>query len=81
MANLQITVPDAMVPRITEAFKRQYNYQTTLPDGTANPETENQFLRRMILEYVKGVTGAHEAVGAAETARNNAANKIKNDFG
>jgi hypothetical protein len=80
LANLTITVPDALVPRITEAFKAQYDYKATLPDGTANPETEALFMKRMILEYVKQITVAHEAVGAAETARTNATNKTKNDF-
>jgi len=81
MANLTVTVPDAMLPRVTAAFKAQYNYQATLPDGTANPETEAQFMRRMVKEYIKQVLVAHEAVTAAEDARTNAANQITADFG
>lgn len=81
MANLSISIPDAMLPRVTEAFKAAYNYQATLPDGTPNPETDTQFVRRQILNYVKELTVAHEAASASSTARDNAAGKTRSDFG
>lgn len=78
---MQITIPDAMLPRVTEAFKAAYGYEAKLPDGSNNPETEAQFVRRKILDYVKELTVAHEAAGAGDAARADASNKTRNDFG
>jgi hypothetical protein len=77
-----------MMPRVTEAFKAQYNYQAMLSDPNdplgppiPNPETEAQFVRRMIRNYVKELTTTHESAGAADSARNSAINKTRTDFG
>lgn len=62
--NLTLTVPDALVPRVTAAFKSTYNYQDQIPDPNwvyddqvpevtsapmiANPETVKQFIEKII---------------------------------
>jgi hypothetical protein len=88
LATISISIPDAMMPRVTEAFKAQHNYQVKIPSGPEpgaplvdNPETEAQFVKRMIREYVKELTIAHEATGAAENARISANEGIRAEFG
>jgi hypothetical protein len=51
---IQINVPDAVVPEMVDALCQRYGYQATLPDpnvsgGTIpNPETRAQFAKRQI---------------------------------
>jgi len=80
MATISFDVPNAVLPRLADAFAATYGYQATLPDGTANPETKNQFAQRMVRQYARNVLAAYEATLAAETARASADTKAKTDF-
>ena len=83
MANFTITVPDAMVSRIRDAYANRYTYQELVPDpanpGTMipNPETLNAFTTRMIRNQMKEVLALYEA----QLARDAAADKAITDFG
>lgn len=63
MATIQIQIPDTKVQTILDAF----GYQTTLIDGTANPETPNSFMKRTLIQFVKNRVEAK----AKETAFDN----------
>lgn len=86
MAQLTITVPDAQLQRVLDAFKAQYSYQATVPGPTPedppvpNPETVAQFVRRRLRVYVMDVVRAHESLKAAETARAAAANAVDSEL-
>lgn len=71
MATISITIPDAALARVIDAFANQYNYSAYLDEEETipNPETAAQFAKRMIAEYAKNVLVAHEANAAADTAR------------
>jgi hypothetical protein len=60
------TVP---LTRIIDAFALAYNYKTTLPDGSANPETKANFARRMVKENIIGIVKSQETKTAIETAQ------------
>ena len=81
MATVSFTNPDAVMPRVMDAFAAVYGYSSTLPNGDANPETEAQFARRMVREYVRNVLAASEAVVAGETASVAADQKARDDIG
>jgi hypothetical protein len=69
MATVSITVPDAVLPRVVAAFAATFGYAATMPDGTANPETQNAFVKRKVAEYIKAIVVAHEANRDADAAR------------
>lgn len=79
MATLVITVPDAQVQRVLDAFAATYSYSATIPDPAnegqtlPNPETKTQFCRRMLRRYIVDVVKAYESTSAAEAARTTAA--------
>lgn len=80
MAQITITIPDAVVQRVLTAMCNTYGYQATLPDGTPNPQTQAQFARAQLAAYVKAVVTAYEATQAAEAARVSAANTASSDI-
>lgn len=96
MAQITITIPDAKVPEVREAFKATYNYQAiianpsfdpnlpidpvTNPETIDNPETEGQFFQRKIREWIRDVVKAYQAKVAANTARDNAINTFDLDL-
>lgn len=70
MTTLTLTIPDAQTARVVAAFEKAYSYQPFLADGiTPNPETKAQFMRRMIMQFIRDTVQAVEASTAAETAR------------
>lgn len=69
MATLSITIPNAVATRVQDSFCAAHGYQATLPDGSANPETKQQFLKRKVVEFIRDSVKAAEATAAAETAR------------
>lgn len=83
MANITIQIPDAMMPRVVEAFTKQFNYQDQVLDQAnpgamiANPETKNQFTQRQIRDYIKNTVGMQEGLAASAAA----AEKARNDLG
>ncbi|HEX8158759.1 MAG TPA: hypothetical protein VF526_15345 [Solirubrobacteraceae bacterium] len=82
MAQITITVPNAVVARVQNAFAAAHGYSATVPDpasttgGTLpNPETLPQFVQRMIRQHVQEVVRSQEAKAAGETARKAAEDK------
>lgn len=67
MAQLAITIPNAVVPRIRAAFAAE-GYSATLPDGSANPETIDQFVQRLTREWIRRKVAAYERHNAEATA-------------
>lgn len=65
MATMTLTVPDPIVQDVVDAFADAYGYQAEIDDGEGNqipnPETDIQFAKRMIREYVKNVYKGHQA--------------------
>lgn len=80
MATVSITVPDAMVTRINDAFATAFEYPATI-DGEPNPETKTQHTRRRVREYVAGIVRRIEAGAAAQTAAASTANQVNTDMG
>jgi len=87
MAQISITVPDALVPRIQSAFALSYEYKAQIPDPQnpgqtiPNPENMAAFLRRILKEFMRDVVIEQEAGAAQATARQNAYTQITADFG
>ncbi len=79
MAQISVTIPDAALPRVLDAFASSYQYKATVPDPAnpsltiPNPQTKAQFARSRLISYMQDIVRAHEANAAAETARVQAA--------
>lgn len=84
MARITIDYPDAVGPRITNAFAGQLDYASKVDDGNGNlitnPETKAQFTKRMIQEYIMSVVTAYESNEAAQTARKTAQDKVRSEI-
>lgn len=76
MAQIAITIPDAQVARVQDAFAGAYGYSATLPDGSPNPQTRAQFAKAKVIEYVVSVVKGYEAQRDAEAARVAAINAV-----
>lgn len=78
MATISITIADADLSRVVTDLCGFYGYQATLTDilgnTTPNPETPNQFARRMIVQSIKSACATYESQQAAATASGNAVN-------
>lgn len=66
--SFSLTVPTTLVPVIAEAFAATYGYQATLPDGTANPVTPEQFTQQCVVAYIANVVESYQANQAAQAA-------------
>lgn len=75
MAQITINIPNAIVPRVLEGFCSNQGYSPILDSGEPNPETQTQFVKRKIIEYVKNAVRADEI----EKARNIAATKASQE--
>jgi hypothetical protein len=63
MANIQVSVPDAVINRVLDAFATQYGWKAT------SGLTKAQFARRVVADFVKAVVKGYEARLAADAAR------------
>lgn len=72
MAQIAITIPDASLARVVGDICTLFSYQATLTDltgnQTPNPETQNQFAKRMLIQTIKGWMSNVESVQAAQLA-------------
>lgn len=62
--------------RTINALAGIYGYQSTIPDNGGqipNPETKNQFAKRMVIEHLKRITLSWEKDERARIAEVNAA--------
>lgn len=66
MATFTLTVPDALVPDMLDAFAALYGYDAATDGTRAN------FAKGKIRDYVKEVYTAHQATIGAEAARQSA---------
>lgn len=80
MANVTISIPDAVVTRVQEAFASAYQYSATLEDGSPNSETKQQFFRRQVLRFIKETVVAYETNQAAEASRKTAQIKAEQEI-
>ena len=85
MAQITFNIPDNKVADVRAAFKTTYNYQAVVPNPAFdpelpedpvtnpstidNPETEVQFFKRKIREYIQDVVRAYQAKTAGASAR------------
>lgn len=85
MATMTITIPDAQLNRVRDAFAAAYGYSATVPDPAnpgqtiPNPENKTQFTQRMVRKYMHEVVKGYEATKDAETARQAAIIKAENE--
>lgn len=60
--------PAAALTRAVDAVCANHGYQATI-DGSPNPETRNQFAKRMLANWVKSQVVLYETSLAANQAR------------
>lgn len=68
MATISVTIPNAILNRVTDGICGQYSYQATI-NGSPNPETKAQFAQRMVREFIKNTVKGYEATVAQDAAR------------
>ncbi len=78
MAQITIDIPTvADLNRAVDAICLRFNYRATIVTvngETPNPETRNQFAKRMVANWIKSVIADFDADQAATTARASASN-------
>lgn len=74
MAAITITIPDAVLPRVLDAFAAHYGWTG------GGGQTKAQFARQKLQDHVVAVVRAYEAGGAAEAARLAAAAKVDSEI-
>ena len=68
-AEIIITIPDAVLPRVVDAVALEYDYD----ENKLRNETKGQFAKRMLIEdWVKRIVRNQEGKKAAEGARKSA---------
>ena len=64
MAVINITIPDAKLDRVLGAFAAEYGWTATIsgPKNTdiPNPENRREFLKRMLVRYIRDVVRGRE---------------------
>ena len=80
MAVISVTIPDAVAGRVRAAVCARYRYSATLPDGSANPETQGQFVQRMVREFLKNAVRSHEAKVAGAAAFSAAGSAVDSEI-
>ena len=76
MADITITIPNPVLPRVVDAIATEYGYQANIPDVgnpgqfIPNPETKNQFAKKQVIEFLKRTVKTAEKSNAIVTARN-----------
>jgi hypothetical protein len=76
-----VDVPASQGTRVANAFSAAHGYQAQVqqPDGTlaANPQTRRQYMRQVIVQFIRESVKTYEAGQAAEDARKAAALKAE----
>lgn len=80
MASITLTIPNAIVPRVLNGFCSNQGYTPILEDGQPNPKTQQQFIKRKIMEYVKNAVRADEIEKARNLAATNAGTSADTDI-
>ena len=72
MATISINIGDTDIQRVVSDICGFFNYQAVLTDffgnQTPNPETPNQFARRMVVQTIKSWVTTYESQQAAAAA-------------
>lgn len=85
MARINVNIPAAAEERVHDAFASAYGWEAEVPDPDnpgqtiPNPQSKADFTAERIVAFVKEVVAGQEAAAAAETAREQAAEKARND--
>lgn len=87
MATITINIPNPILNRVIDAYSYQHGYQDEVPDRDGsgrdtlipNPETKQQFVRRMLVRHIKQAIRAYEVRLAEDTARQAAHDKVENE--
>jgi hypothetical protein len=80
MANITITIPNAIANRVIDGFCKRHGYSSILEDGSINPETKTQFCQRKIREYIKASIKEAEVETAINTAATSAGASTDTDI-
>lgn len=80
MAQINLNIPDPILPRVLNAFAKQYKYSPTLEDGSPNPETKQQHAKRRIVEFIKRTVREAEVEDAKNTAAASASASVDTDI-
>ena len=78
MATVNLTIPDPVLARVTNAFLAQY--PPPADEDVTTAAKKAAYVKGLILDYIKQVVAAHEASAAADTARDNAATKADTEI-
>lgn len=66
---ITFTYPTAQAQNLLDYFATAHRYQSTLSDGSSNPETKQQFLDRKVKEFIANSIKQAKAVADADAAR------------
>lgn len=80
MASITFTIPNAVSQRVLDGFCKNQGYSATLENGSPNPETQQAFLKRKVVEYVKQAVKASELETARNAAATSAADSVDKDI-
>lgn len=89
MPTITITIPNPILNRVIDAYAYQHGYQDEIPSvdpvtrrdtKIPNPETKNQFVRRMLIRHIKQAVRAHEARLAENVARQAAHDSVESEI-
>lgn len=68
MPQFILTYPAGDGARIADALTTRYGYSDTLPNGDPNPQTKTEFVRQLLVAWIKREVREHEAATASATA-------------
>ena len=74
MANITITIPDAVVPRVLDAVSARNGY------NTATDGTKAQFAKAVLVRWLKAEVVGYEKNKASEEAADSAGQLAKNEI-
>lgn len=80
MAQITINIPDAIAPRVLNAFARKFGYSPKLDNGDDNPETKAQFAKRKLLETIKNAVLEIEVQDAKNNIATTTAQTVENEI-
>ena len=80
MAQVTLTIPDEIAPRVLDAVCSRHGYQATLPNGDPNPQTQINFAKQVIYDFLKRTVRVYEISLAEQAASAAASNAVNNDI-
>ena len=84
MAEIKITIPDNIKHRVFDGVAYQHSYQDRISSSDhqiiPNPESKEQFVKNILMKFIKNSVKAYEANKEAEKVRRVVINKVDNDI-